>query len=476
MLQTSQRHCFPGFFSRGTLRRLAVAASLTFLAAAALSPARIAAQPIAGQAGEVESVRGVGFVQTPGQVPRSLSKGVVLLEGDRLTTASNATAILVLKDGTRMTVRPETDMVLTQYRYAPAAPDNAMLLNLFKGGLRALTGLISKGSPNAARIQSSTVTVGIRGTDFDMRLCQNDCATESRAIGGQSRALEIKASARLIALSGDAAATNPAGQQRRLANGAAIYPDDVVETGPGAYAVLAFRDESRLTLGASTRLKVDQFAFDADKPAQGRFLMSLLKGTLRAFTGLIGKANNRNVAFTTATATVGIRGTGLDLVCTGVCAGEAEQADQGFSALTWFGSIEVTPGGQTVAEILLSGQGIFINTAGTRPINALDLPLGPRPDGVEPPAHLFSTRAVDDAEEGLYVYVRDGHIEVVSVSGVLQLGRNEVGFVGPDGRPERALQLPRFIEFDRVPLPATRQFGVRSLLSGAGLGEDQICR
>ncbi len=476
MLQSSQRVYSTGSFSRGTLRRLAAAASLTLLGAVALSPAQIVAQTVASQVGEVESVRGIGFVQTPGQGPRSLSKGVSLLEGDRLTTAPNATAILELKDGTRMTMRPETDMILAQYRYAQNAPDNSMLLNLFKGGLRALTGLISKGSPNAARIQAATVTVGIRGTDFDLRLCQNDCATESRTVGGQSRAIEIRASARLIALSGDAVAINPLGQQRRLANGAAIYPDDIVETGPSAFAVLAFRDESRLTLGASSRLKVDQFAFDADKPAQGRFLMSLLKGTLRAFTGLIGKANNRNVAFTTATATVGIRGTGLDLVCTGICAGETEQVGQGFSALSWFGSIEVTPGGQTVAEILHSGQGIFINTAGMRPINEIDLPLGPRPDGVEPPANLFSARAVDDGEDGLYVHVRDGHIEVVGFSGVLQLGRNEVAFVGPDGKPERALQLPRFIEFDRVPLPATRQFGIRSLLSGAGLGEDQICR
>ena len=81
----------------------------------------------------------------------------------------------------------------------------------------------------------------------------------------------------------------------------------------------------------------------------------------------------------------------------------------------------------------------------------------------------------DDAEKTSF-YLSPETGEVVSVSGVLQLGRNEVGFVGPDGRPERAMQLPRFIEFDRMPLPATRQFGVRSLLSGAGLGEDQVCR
>jgi hypothetical protein len=265
----------------------------------------------------------------------------------------------------------------------------------------------------------------------------------------------------------------------------------LVETSPGAHAVLAFRDDSRITLGASTRFKVDQFAFDADRPQQGRFLVSLLKGTLRAFTGLIGKANNRNVAFTTATATVGIRGTGLDLVCTGSCADDAEKAEkaektdlcarevegtrQGFSALTWLGSTEFTPVGQEQAEELLTGQGIFINPCGKRPITSIDLPLGPRPDTVPIPSNLFSLNQVEDVEDGLFVYVRDGHIEVTSASGVLQLGRDEVGVARPDGTLERALRLPRFIEFDKTPLPSTHQFSVRSLLTGAGLGEVQIC-
>lgn len=475
MLSTSITPARPDLQGGQPLHRYLLACSLPVIALLILSPASLRAQT-AAPAGQVESVRGIGFVQSPGQVPRSLSQGGALLEGDRLTTAPNASAILALKDGTRMTVRPETDMVFTQYRYAQGAADNSMLLNLLKGGLRTLTGLISKGAPNAARIQTATTTVGIRGTDFDVRLCQSDCAAESRVVGGASRTAEIKASARLVGLSGEAFASGATGPARRLANGAAIYPGELVETGPGSYAVLAFRDESRITLGASTRFKVDQFAFDPNQPQQGRFLMSLLKGSLRAFTGLIGKANNRNVSFTTATATVGIRGTGLDLVCTGQCAGEAEAPGLGFSVLTWLGSIEVTPGGQTVAEVLLSGQGLFINTSGRRPINTLDLPLGPRPDGVEVPANTFTQSPVEDVEEGLYVYVRDGHIEVVSVRGVLQLGRDEVGVARPDGSLERAVRLPRFIDFDRVPLPVTQQFGVRGLLSGAGLGEVPQCK
>ena len=53
------------------------------------------------------------------------------------------------------------------------------------------------------------------------------------------------------------------------------------------------------------------------RDGDGRVLVSLLRGSLRALTGLIGKANNRNVGFATATATIGVRGTAFDWRNTG---------------------------------------------------------------------------------------------------------------------------------------------------------------
>jgi len=55
--------------------------------------------------GEVEFARGVGFLQMAGESPRTLGKGLPLREGDRLTIAEGAVAIVKLQDGTRMTVR-----------------------------------------------------------------------------------------------------------------------------------------------------------------------------------------------------------------------------------------------------------------------------------------------------------------------------------------------------------------------------------
>jgi hypothetical protein len=433
-----------------------------------------AAGAFAQQAGEVEFARGVGFAQTAGQTPRTLGKGLQLKEGDRLTTADGSSAIIKLEDGTRMTVRPNSEIVLQQYHFKENAPDNSMLMQLVRGGFRAVTGLISKGSPSAARIQTSTATIGIRGTDFDARLCAKDCGAESAAVAATPRPNAILASARVISSRGDVSAVDSNGQRRHLVDGGSIYPGDLVETGPATQAVLAFRDESRVTLGSTTRFRVDNFVFDNQNAGEGRFLMSVLKGSVRALTGLIAKANNRNVGFSTATATIGIRGTGVDINCTGACAGESGDSGSGLTLFTWLGSIVVTPQGQTALQALEAGQGLFIGPNGIQLIQNQPPMDGPRPDGVNVPPKLFSNDNVSDASEGLFVYVRDGQIEIATADEVLHLGRGEAGFAGADG-VNRPNTVPKFIDFDKLPMPTSHNPLLVSLLSESGIKPNNAC-
>ena len=415
-------------------------------------------------AGEVEFSRGVGFAQAPGQAPRTLGKGLALKEGDRLTTAEGASAIIKLDDGTRMTVRPNSELVLQQYRFKENASDNSMLMQLLRGGFRAVTGLISKNAPNAARIQTATATIGIRGTDFDARLCARECGPESDRVIGLARPNAVQASAKVVSSRGVVNAVDGAGQRRRLVDGGSVYPGDLVETGGATHAVLAFRDDTRITLGATTRFRVDNFVYDSSNAGEGRFLVSVLKGPVRALTGLIAKANNRNVGFSTATATIGIRGTGVDIVCTGACAGEAGDAGSGLTLFTWLGSIVVTPSGQTALEALQAGQGLFISPAGIQPINIPPEVDGPRPDTVPMPPKLFSNDNVSDSEEGLFVFVRDGHIEIATAGDMLHLGRGEAGFAGPNGNTARPFTWPKFLEFDTIPGPNSKQGPIALIL------------
>jgi hypothetical protein len=279
----------------------------------------------------------------------------------------------------------------------------------------------------------------------------------------------ILASAKLVDAKGELSATDGQGKKRPLEDGAAVYPGDVVQTGPGAKVVLAFRDESRLTLGANTQFKVESFVFDQKAPAEGRFLVTLLQGSMRALTGLIGKANNRNVGFTTATATIGIRGTGLDMDCSTTAA---------CSFFTWLGTIEVKPNGESALQVLQAGQGLYVGRDGIRPLSAPTLNELPRPDTVPVNMQqLFKTGDVSPDEEGLFVFVRDGHIQITSSKEVLDLGRGETGYAGYDGHSGRPATMPLFIQFDPVPMPNQPNPTLSTVLrESAASGSSNVCR
>lgn len=438
-------------------RSLALGIGMLVMAAAAVAQTT---------AGEVEFSRGVGFAQTPGQTPRTLGKGLPLREGDRLTTSEGGSAIIKLEDGTRMTVRPNSELVLQQYKFAADATDNRLVMQLLRGGMRAVTGLIAKSSPNAARIQTNTATIGIRGTDFDARVCARDCGTESAKVADKSRPNAVQASAKVVSAQGQLEAVDGGGTRRRLVDGGSVYPGDLVETAAGTRAVLAFRDDSRVTLGSGTRFRVDNFVYDDKNPGEGRFLVSLLRGSVRALTGLIGKTNTRNVGFATATATIGIRGTGLDLDCN----------DNGCSYFTWLGSIVVTPNGGTALDALLAGQGLFVGQGGIRPLTGSTIEDLPRPDGVTVDVkQLFSSNDVAEDQEGLFVFVRDGHIEIATTREILHLGKGEAGFAGDNGSTARPNQIPKFLDFDKMPLPNSRNPMLSSLLGESGIRASNQC-
>lgn len=436
----------------------------TALIWAAAGAAMVQAQPV----GEVEFTQGAAVAQSPGQLPRTMGKGLALNQGDRLTTAQGASSIIKLRDGTRMTLRPGSELVVQSYRYQEGASDNSMVLQLVRGGLRAITGLVSKDTPDAAKIQTPTATLGIRGTDFDARICGTDCQAESAKVADKARRNAVAASAKLVAVRGEIFATDVAGNKRRLSDGGSVYPGDVLQSGAGASAIVAFRDESRITLGANSQFRLDSFVFDAQNPGDGRFLVSLLQGSMRAVTGLVGKSNTRNVGFKTATATIGIRGTGLDLDCA--------QA-RACSFFSWLGTIEVQPNGQTALQVLQAGQGLFVSDTEVRALAAPTLDNLPRPDTV--PVNfeqLFSVGGVAPDAVGVFVWVRDGHIQIVTATEVLDLGRGEVGLARSDGTTGRPDAIPLFLQNDPVLMPNRANPMLVGLLREAGSGAPPICR
>lgn len=107
----------------------------------------------------------------------SASAGLKVSTGDTVVTGVGAYARLEMTDGGEMVLRPDTRLKIDDYKFNTAKPaEDSFLFRMVKGGLRTVTGLIGKrGNKDAYRLDTPTATIGIRGTQFDVRVCQANC-------------------------------------------------------------------------------------------------------------------------------------------------------------------------------------------------------------------------------------------------------------------------------------------------------------
>ncbi len=88
-----------------------------------------------------------------------------------------------------------------------------------------------------------------------------------------------------------------------------VMPGTTVTTGPGARTVIRFDDGHAVVLNENTEFRVNQYAFDKDKPQNDNVALQLLKGAMRSVSGLIGSRSRNAFALFAPQATIGIRGT-----------------------------------------------------------------------------------------------------------------------------------------------------------------------
>ncbi|MDC8759098.1 FecR family protein [Janthinobacterium fluminis] len=110
-------------------------------------------------------------------------------------------------------------------------------------------------------------------------------------------------------LSGPLLAKKADGTAKVLAVKSEVEQGDTLVTEKNSYALIKFIDNSEITLRPGSALTVEQFAFDAGKADADGASLALIKGGLRALTGLLGKRNKERFSMKTPAATIGIRGT-----------------------------------------------------------------------------------------------------------------------------------------------------------------------
>lgn len=130
----------------------------------------------ASSVGQITHLSGVLAAKRADGTSKLLSIKSDVMEGDMLSTESDTYARVKFSDGGEVVLRPGTQLKVENYSYNASKPESDnVVLNMFKGGLRAVSGLIGKRNREKVTFNTETATIGIRGTHFGALLCQNDC-------------------------------------------------------------------------------------------------------------------------------------------------------------------------------------------------------------------------------------------------------------------------------------------------------------
>ncbi len=159
-----------------------------------LSTAGQAADPVGG----LKFARGDVTIESESGETRKAVKGDNLMRNELIVTGAASIAVIQLNDNSRMTLRPHSEFRVDLLDTDGDSNDSndssnqpSAVLNLLRGGLRLVTGLIGKLNPAGYRLSTPVATIGIRGTEFNTRICISDCAAEEKQLAGSDAAAKI---------------------------------------------------------------------------------------------------------------------------------------------------------------------------------------------------------------------------------------------------------------------------------------------
>ncbi len=122
------------------------------------------AQAQEGQAALVKVVDGQAFALRADQ-RNELDVGAPIFVEDVVETESGSVG-LTFKDGSRISIGPNSRIQFTEFDFSPTEGRLAFIIDVFRGTLHYISGVIAKLSPDAVKVRTPVATVAVRGTRF----------------------------------------------------------------------------------------------------------------------------------------------------------------------------------------------------------------------------------------------------------------------------------------------------------------------
>jgi len=135
----------------------------------ALLAAAFAAAGFADGVGQIKTVKGTVHVERDGQ--RLAAKpGMGVRQADTLVTGADGAVGVTFLDNSRVSAGPGSVLEIERYSFNSTTHKGAFEAWLGKGTLAGVSGKIAKQSPDAMKVRTPAALLGVRGTEFVVRL------------------------------------------------------------------------------------------------------------------------------------------------------------------------------------------------------------------------------------------------------------------------------------------------------------------
>ena len=121
--------------------------------------------------GSVKTLQGRATI-IRGAQSLAVTEGMHLFAKDLIRTESDGIVGFILRDGTRISLGPQTELGIDRFLYEPADKKLGLLLNLVRGIAIYVSGKIAQFSPESVEVRTPVGLIGLRGTEFAVKLEQ----------------------------------------------------------------------------------------------------------------------------------------------------------------------------------------------------------------------------------------------------------------------------------------------------------------
>ena len=128
------------------------------------------APPTKAEIGHLLFVYGDLTVVSKSGTSRAGTKNLPIEQGDTILSVNGGAQVRMV-DGAMVIVRENSEIRFDRYKFeSKARESDDALLSIVKGGLRSITGLLGQRSKEKYKVATPTATIGIRGTDKEIRV------------------------------------------------------------------------------------------------------------------------------------------------------------------------------------------------------------------------------------------------------------------------------------------------------------------